>query len=101
MTTALELGRAWRRSRAKSTEIRPALQPIPERLKLLILLLILYLLITMAESEGVGEKRLQLTMRMSMSLGLSPVFLKRLSRQEKMTRRASSRAASMVGLGGM
>lgn len=82
-------------------EIRPALHPMPERLKLLMLLLSLYLFIIMAEREGVGEKRLQFTIRMSMSLGLSPVFFKRESMEEKMTSSASVLAASMVGFGGM
>jgi len=82
-------------------DIRPALQPMPERLKLLMLLLSLYLLITIADKEGVGEKRLQLTMRMSMSLGLRPVLVNKESMAEKMTSSASPLAASMVGLGGM
>lgn len=82
-------------------EISPALQPIPERLKLLMLLLSLYLLITMADKEGVGEKRLQFKIKISMSLGLSPVFLNKESMAEKITSSASPLAASMVGLGGM
>ncbi|TYH84694.1 hypothetical protein ES332_D02G213500v1 [Gossypium tomentosum] len=100
-TTALEFGCTWRRSRAKSMEISPALHPIPERLKLLMLLLSLYLLITIADKDGVGEKRLQLTIRISMSLGFSPVFLNNESIAEKITTSASPLAASMVGFGGM
>lgn len=66
-------------------EIRPALQPIPERLKLLMLLRKLYLLTTMAESDGVGEKRLQFTMSMSMSLGFREVFFRSVSMAENIT----------------
>ncbi|KAJ0439976.1 hypothetical protein HanHA300_Chr16g0631341 [Helianthus annuus] len=55
-------------------DIKPALQPIPDKLKLLTLLLILYLLTTMAEREGVGAKRLQFMIKISISFGLIPVF---------------------------
>ena len=82
-------------------EISPALQPIPERLKLLILLRSLYLLITIADSDGVGENKLQFTIKISMSFGFSSVFWNRASMAEKITSSASPLAASMVGLGGM
>ncbi|KAB2097830.1 hypothetical protein ERO13_A01G185401v2 [Gossypium hirsutum] len=100
-TTALELGCTWRRSRAKSMEISPALHPIPERLKLFILLLSLYLLITIADKDGVGENKLQLTIRISTSLGFNPVFLNKESIAENITISASPLAASMVGVGGI
>ena len=73
-TRAHELGRTWRRFLAKSIDIRLALHPILERLKLFVLLLNLYLLITIADSDGIGETIVQFTTRISMSLVLVPVF---------------------------
>ncbi|KAJ6883426.1 hypothetical protein NC652_030604 [Populus alba x Populus x berolinensis] len=68
-TRAEELVCTLRRSQASDIDKRPALQPIPERLKLLILLLNPNLLIIIVARDGVGHTRLQFVMIMSTLFG--------------------------------
>lgn len=69
MTTAVEFGFEFNRSRARSIEIIPAEHPIPERLKLLTSGFNLYLLSTIPAIDGVGANRLQLTIKKSIDCG--------------------------------
>uniref|UniRef100_A0A6N2KBX1 Uncharacterized protein n=1 Tax=Salix viminalis TaxID=40686 RepID=A0A6N2KBX1_SALVM len=68
-TRAKEFLCTLRRSRASDIDKMPALQPIPERLKLLILLLNPNLLIIIVAKDGVGHTRLQFVMIMSTLFG--------------------------------
>lgn len=58
---------SWRRVLAMSMLITPALQPMPERLKVFTLSRIAKRLTMMEESEGEEQKALQLSTRMSIS----------------------------------
>ncbi|KAJ6762659.1 hypothetical protein OIU79_023406 [Salix purpurea] len=73
-TRAKEFLCTLRRSRASDIDKMPALQPIPERLKLLILLLNPNLLIIIVAKDGVGHTRLQFVMIMSTLFGSIPVL---------------------------
>nr|CAB3447836.1 unnamed protein product [Digitaria exilis] len=94
-------GATWRRFRASSTEMSPALQPIPARCTLRTSLRSLYRFMIMSVKDGVGAKRLQFTTRMSMSCGDMLVLARRSSMAEKMTSSASAREDSRSRDGGM
>ncbi|PON59998.1 hypothetical protein TorRG33x02_286450 [Trema orientale] len=68
---------------AKSIPRALALQPMPERLKLLMSLRMEYLFMRMEEREGEGQNPLQFTIRISISEGESLVLAKRSSMMGK------------------
>nr|KYP33091.1 hypothetical protein KK1_046095 [Cajanus cajan] len=85
------------KSLARSIEIRPALHPIPPRLRLFMFPLSLII----AESDGVGQKRLQFTIRIPMSLGFTVVLANSSSIAPNITSSASFLASAIEGLGGL
>mmetsp|Transcript_6112 Transcript_6112/g.14837 ORF Transcript_6112/g.14837 Transcript_6112/m.14837 type:complete len:247 (+) Transcript_6112:658-1398(+) len=92
---------ACSRSRARSTAITPALQPMPARLYDLMSERILYLLMSIEQCDGVGLNSEQLTISMSMSSGVTPVLAMTPSNTSDMTAMASSRAPCIDWSGGV
>lgn len=84
-TTAYVARCTWSSSRAKSTEMTPALHPMPPKLYDLIFPRSLYLFIIIAESEGVGLNRLQFTTKIPMSFGFTLVEANKLSSAPNIT----------------
>ncbi|WVZ81672.1 LOW QUALITY PROTEIN: hypothetical protein U9M48_029025 [Paspalum notatum var. saurae] len=86
---------------ATSTEISPALHPIPDMWMLLMSPRSLYLFTIMSAKDGTGLKAAQFVMTMSIASGLMQVLANKSSIDEKMTCSASLRAPPRVRHGGM